>query len=103
MNKKEYLNNNTPYRVVLREGTETLPYSKDRLQEMEQNFAFCKWEPYIGTAPEQKAKSAKRHRNSIFPWRFINVTTSRVAGNTDPYINIINVIYYKSSVFLPIY
>ena len=103
MNKKEYLNNNTPYRVVLREGTETLPYSKDRLQEMEQNFAFCKWEPYIGTAPEQKAKNAKSLRNSMFLRDFNNVIIKRVVEDADPYDNIITDTYYKFGVILTIY
>ena len=70
---------------------------------MEQNFAFCEWEPYIGTASEQKAKNAKSLRNSMFLRDFNNVIIKRVVEDADPYINIINVIYYKSGVFLPIY
>ena len=30
-----------------------------RLSKKEQNFVFCEWELYDGTAPEQKTKSAK--------------------------------------------
>ena len=38
------------------------------------NFVFCEREPYAGTAPEQKTKSAKSHFfdfqkiKSIFGW-----------------------------------
>ena len=71
-----------------------------RLREMEQNFAFCEWEPYIGTAPEQKAKNAKRLRNSIFLRRFIYIITKRVVEDADPYGNIITITYYKFGVVL---
>ena len=30
------------------------------------NFVFCEREPYAGTAPEQKTKSAKSGLNSMF-------------------------------------
>ena len=32
-----------------------------RLLKKEQNFVFCEWELYIGTAPEQKTESAKKN------------------------------------------
>ena len=47
---------------------------------MEMNFAFCEWEPYIGTAPEQKAKNAKSLRNSTFLRDFNNIIIKRVVG-----------------------
>jgi len=56
---------------------------------MEQNFAFCEWEPYIGTASEQKAKNAKSLRNSIFLKKFYNVITKQVVEDADPYNNAI--------------
>ena len=56
---------------------------------MEQNFAFCEWEPYIGTAPEQKAKKAKFLRNSIFLKKFYNVITKRIVEDAAPYNNAI--------------
>ena len=31
-----------------------------------QNFVFCEWELYDGTAPEQKTKSTKNPENSMF-------------------------------------
>ena len=60
---------------------------------MEQNFAFCEWEPYIGTAPEQKAKNAKFLRNSMFLRNFNNVIGKRVVEDADPYSNVINITY----------
>ena len=60
---------------------------------MEQNFAFCEWEPYISTAPEQKAKNAKFLRNSMFLRNFNNVIGKRVVEDADPYSNVINITY----------
>ena len=51
------------------------------------NFAFCEWVPYIGTAPEQKAKNAKSLRNSMFLRDFNNVIIKRVVEDSDPYGN----------------
>ena len=39
---------------------------KERLRESEINFVFCEWVLYVGTAPEQKAKSAKSGLNITF-------------------------------------
>jgi hypothetical protein len=36
-----------------------------RLQESEINFVFCERVLYVGTAPEQKAKSAKNGKDSM--------------------------------------
>jgi len=58
---------------------------------MEQNFAFCEWVPYIGTAPEQKAKNAKNGRNSIFLPFFIYIIERRCVGDAAPYDNLITV------------
>ena len=45
-----------------------------RLQESEINFVFCERVLYVGTAPEQKAKSAKSGLNTtfnpLFPTKF---------------------------------
>lgn len=38
----------------------------NRLRESEINFAFCERELYVGTAPEQKVKSAKSGLNTTF-------------------------------------
>ena len=43
-----------------------------RLLKKEQNFVFCEWELYDGTAPEQKTESAKSLANSVFA-RLLNV------------------------------
>ena len=51
---------------------------------MEQNFAFCEWVPYIGTAPEQKAKNAKRCSNSIFLHLSIYTIERRCVEDADP-------------------
>ena len=37
-----------------------------RLLKKMQNFVFCEWELYDGTAPEQKTKSTKNPENSMF-------------------------------------
>lgn len=52
---------------------------------MEQHFAFCEWEPYIGTALEQKAKNANPLRNSMFLRGLNNVIAKRVVETADPY------------------
>ena len=62
---------------------------------MEQNFAFCEWEPYIGTAPEQKAKNAKKCRNSIFLHFLIYVIVKRVDVVIDPYGNVVTITYFN--------
>ena len=41
-------------------------YTLVRLRESEINFVFCEWELYVGTAPEQKTKSAKSGLNVMF-------------------------------------
>ncbi len=70
---------------------------------MEQNFAFCEWEPYIGTAPEQKAKNAKFLRNSTFLRDFNNIIEKRVDVVIDPYGSVITNTYYDFGVVLTIY
>ena len=60
---------------------------------MEQNFAFCEREPYIGTASEQKAKNAKFLRNSMFLRNFNNVIIKRYVGDAAPYGNEITTTY----------
>ncbi len=70
---------------------------------MEQNFAFCERVLYIGTAPEQKAKNAKKCRNSIFLHFLIYVIAKRVVGDADPYGKMITIPYLCFGVFLTIY
>ena len=90
---------------------------------MEQNFAFCEWEPYIGTASEQKAKNAKQRRNSMFLRCFRNITENGSSGvwvsgghlceaeaptkptgeTADPYNKIITITYYKFVVVMTIF
>ena len=65
----------------------------DRLREMEQNFAFCEWELYGGTDSEQKAKSTKQRRNSMFLRCFLNAIARRVVGDADPYDGVITIMY----------
>ncbi|MBQ7203408.1 MAG: hypothetical protein IJS03_05245 [Eubacterium sp.] len=36
-----------------------------RLLKKVQNFVFCEWELYIGTAPEQKTENAKSDEDSM--------------------------------------
>ncbi len=123
MNKKEYLNNNTPYRIVLREGTETLPYRKDRLQEMEQNFAFCEWVPYV-VKTNSVFNKLKIYANTSFVFPLskksydfsealivppgghlceAEAPTEPTGETADPYDNIITDTYYKFGVILTIY
>ena len=68
-----------------------------RLREMEQNFVFCEWVPYIGTAPEQKAKNAKFLRNSMFLRNFNNVIEKRCVGDAAPYDNVVTIILLNSA------
>ena len=60
---------------------------------MEQNFVFCEWVPYIGTAPEQKAKNAKRCRNSIFLHLFTYTISKRCVEDAAPYGNVVTIIF----------
>ena len=62
-----------------------------RLREMEQNFAFCEWEPYIGTASEQKAKNAKSLRNSTFLRDFNNIIVKLCVEDAAPYESVITI------------
>ena len=50
-----------------------------RLRESEINFVFCEWELYVGTAPEQKTKSAKNGKDSMSLPFFQSLRVQQVA------------------------
>ena len=50
-----------------------------RLRESEINSVFCEWELYVGTAPEQKTKSAKNGKDSMSLPFFQSLRVQQVA------------------------
>ena len=59
-----------------------------RLRESEINSVFCEWELYVGTAPEQKTKSAKDGKDSMSLPSFQSLRVQQVAPTVSPVVSV---------------